>query len=558
MNFAEVKNVLLDESFIDNIVCRGERQYADHEYNLVIRCDLILDDIIIPIVVGIPSDWQTMLFDFYVRDYESFPFIPHLENYGKLCLYDMEGVLIDAQFRGLLLQCFQRAAKVISDGISGENNLDFITEFDAYWMRLPNCGCVKFAVPEEKKNDRVYYEYEKIDKENDTTTIYAELKGAGVLRDWNKNGTMHRGCYIHLNATEFIYPPDPRDTSLKQYVNDLLRFVDCQELKGIIKHNDKPFIIFEIKQPNGFSTLISVIAKTGCLSETEGHYQFKDIAILYPLHVVRIDKLYLMSRVESGSNPMQKMRVLIIGAGSIGGYLASFLAKTGCEQMTLVDYQLFAEENLYRHVLDSSCIGHYKVEALAKKVKAEIPGISISTRVDHIETAVLEGSVDFAEYDVIFSVTGNHNINRWINNKIAQSEITIPVIYAWNEPLDIGYHTAIIRTDRPGSFDDLFGRDDETGELLDVTAFCSHKQMIKKNMAGCGGSFIPYGSEVSIQSATAAIDLLKRYSTGRNKNNEIVSYKGDGFFFKKAGLLTTQAYDVQNELVKRQKIVDVL
>ena len=102
MEFAEVKNILLEERFIDNLISSDEGQYAGKEYALVIRCDLLLSDRIVPVVIGIPSEWETMLFDFYVRDYESFPFIPHIGEKGKICLYDLEGVLIDTQFDGLL------------------------------------------------------------------------------------------------------------------------------------------------------------------------------------------------------------------------------------------------------------------------------------------------------------------------------------------------------------------------------------------------------------------------------------------------------------------------
>ena len=77
-------------------------------------------------------------------------------------------------------------------------------------------------------------------------------------------------------------------------------------------------------------------------------------------------------------------------------------------------------------------------------------------------------------------------------------------------------------------------------------------------MAGCGGSYIPYGSEVSIMSATAAIDMLKRYVTGRIGNNEVVSYKGDGLYFAKAGFVTSKIFDEQNELVNRRNISELL
>ncbi len=558
MVFSEIKDILLEEDFIDNIVSRNETQYAGKEYSFVVRCDLIISNRSVPVAVGIPADWETKLFDFFVLDYESFPFIPHVEDQGKICIYDLEGVLIDTQFAGLLRQCFRQATEVLSDGLSGNNWNDFIAEYDAYWGRLPCCGIVRFAVPDEKKSTRIYYEYKKWNTTGNKIFANAEVKGSGVLKDWDVEGTLHRGGFIYVEANDYIYPPDPRQADLRIYINDLLSRVDSRELKGLFKHGDNPFIIFEIRQPNGRSTFLSIYTKKGHVLETENHYTFENDSILYPLQVIRIDKSFLMNRVESGTNPLRKLNVLIIGAGSIGGYLADFLAKTGCEHMTIVDYQLFAEENIYRHVLDRSCVGHYKAEALAKKIHGEIPSISISVREDYIENALREGSIDFTDYDVIFSVTGNHNINRWINNIVIHAGINTPVIYAWNEPLDIGYHTAIFRADREGSVEDLFGRDKETGELFDVTAYCDHNQKITRNMAGCGGSYIPYGSEVSIMSATAAIDLLKRYVTGRVVNNEVVSYKGDGYYFEQAGLTATKKFNEQNEMVERLDVSNLL
>lgn len=558
MDFAEVKDILLEEGFIDNIISRNEAQYAGKEYKLVVYCDLILSDRTVPVVIGVPDEWETQLFDFYVRDYKSFPFIPHVEEHGKICLYDLEGVLIDTQFGGLLRQCFRQAADVLSNGLSGNNKNDFISEFNAYWQKILDCGIVRFAVPEEKKSTRLYYEYKKLNNTGNALFANAEVRGSRVLKDWDIKGTLHRGSFIYVETKDYVYPPDPRQSDLKTYMNDLLSIIDFHELKRLFKQDDNPFVIFEIRQPNGSSTFLSIYTKKGHISELEGHYRFDKDSILYPLQVVRIDKNFLLNRVETGTNPLRTINALIVGAGSIGGYLATFLAKTGCEHMTIVDYQLFSEENIYRHVLGKNSVGHYKAEALAKKIHREVPSVFISVREDHIENALREGSIDFADYDVIFSVTGNHNINRWINKKVVQARIDVPVIYAWNEPLDIGYHIAIVRADREGSFEDLFGRDEKTGELYDVTAYCEQRQKVTRNMAGCGGSYIPYGSEVSIMSATAAIDMLKRYVTGRFVNNEVVSYKGDGFFFAKAGFVTTKLFDEQNELVKRQNISELL
>lgn len=558
MDFMKVKNILLDESFIDNIICRNETQYANVTYELVIHCDLILKEATVPIVVGIPYEWRTRLFDFYVQEYEAFPFIPHLERHGKLCLYDMEGILIDDQFDGLLVQCLKQAAKVISEGICGKNRMDFISEFDAYWTRLLNCGTVKFAIPEEKRSIKIYYRFESLERTDIANTAYAEIPGTGVLRDWRRNGTLCKGSYIIVKTSEYIFPPDPRKTNLIDYVNKLLSRIPYNEIKGLFKSGDKPLIIFEIMQPNGQSSYISVFTKKGHITKTKDCFKFEKETVLYPLNVKRIDKQYLIGRVDVEKNSLKKMKVLIIGAGSIGGFLATFLARTGCEKMTIVDFDCYVEENVYRHTLGRECVGKYKAVALAERIKTDIPSMDIAAYAEPIEIAVQEGTVDFAKYDVAFSVTGNHNVNRWINNWAIQNELNCPIIYAWNEPLDIGYHTAIVKASSPGSFGDLFNRDNETGELIDITAFCAHNQKITKNMAGCGGSYIPYGSEISIQAAIAALDLLKRYSAGRIVDNEIVSYKGDGFYFKESGLMTTSAFEEQCELIKRWRIVDLL
>jgi len=55
----------------------------------------------------------------------------------------------------------------------------------------------------------------------------------------------------------------------------------------------------------------------------------------------------------------------------------------------------------------------------------------------------------------------------------------------------------------------------------------------------------PYGSEVSIQAASMAIDVIKRYVTNRVVQNTVLSFKGSGYFFQQAGMKHTERYEKQ-------------
>ena len=145
--------------------------------------------------------------------------------------------------------------------------------------------------------------------------------------------------------------------------------------------------------------------------------------------------------------------------------------------------------------------------------------------------------------------------NRWINRCILEESMIIPVIYAWNEPLDIGCHVAIIDYSVGGDYERLFSRD-EDGILFDRSAYCSPYQEITRSVYGCGSSFIPYGTEVSIQTAIMTIDLLKRLVLGEINNSFLLSQKGAGYYFHRAGMKHTDRYEQQLQQVVEERFFD--
>lgn len=114
---------------------------------------------------------------------------------------------------------------------------------------------------------------------------------------------------------------------------------------------------------------------------------------------------------EIGGPGQQKLaaaRVLIVGAGGVGGPAALYLAAAGVGTLRLIDGDAVALSNLQRQILfDTTDIGRAKVVAAAGRLAAINPHVSIET-LDHPLTeanaagviagvdVVLDGTDDFA------------------------------------------------------------------------------------------------------------------------------------------------------------------
>ena len=340
------------------------------------------------------------------------------------------------------------------------------------------------------------------------------------------------------------------DKITKEYVQKLLNLVDIKEYRAVMaKIGSTKLLIFSIKQPNRVVTLLGVMLENCEISTDNGICTLKSANQIVPIYIDRIDKQYLMTRSNEIKNLLSGKKVLLIGCGSVGGYIANELVKAGIEKMMLVDADFLYEINIFRHLLGLEYVGQYKCVAVQHYLEKNIPNLQLTSLTEEIEEAIQEGEVEFEKYDVIISATGNHNINRWINKYIYERKIGVPVIYAWNEALGIGNHVAYFQYGNAGCYECLFRRDEDNEELYDRTSYCEHGQDVVQKVAGCGSAFIPYGSTVSIKTAAMCVDTVKKIFEGRYSDNTIISAKGDDYHLKRAGLKVSTKYLNQKDCI---------
>lgn len=521
------------------------KEYNDKVYEKIIKFKLIIKNNKVGIVMAIPTNWNRSLIDFFIDNYNEFEFIPHMEKGGKMCLFDLEGVLIKHDFEALVNESISRLNRNIIDGIEERNKADFITEFDSYWLLLPHIQLIESFVKLEEGVKKLKYlaKQKKFKKE----VVLSISDKEEILTVTGIKGTIKNGVYVNINSNNYIYPPDWRKILDISYINKVLEIsrFKYEKVKMLIeKHNRELLLFININQPNGVKTPIAVIIKAhyDYLIRDDEYLQFNTECRCSPLYINRNDSEYLISRIGT-LNDIQNKKVLIIGCGSIGGYLTSELVKIGISNLTLVDKDRLTSGNIYRHLLGLEYVGQYKTEAVKKYIQKNIPFIRVNTFESNIEELIEDYMLDFEEFDLIISATGNHNVNRWINKYAHNNDTTAPIIYLWNEVLGIGNHALLIDNKNKGCFECLI--EDNDNGLYDRSSYCKRGQVFTKKYKGCSSTFLPYGSIHSLKTVSLGVELVLKYFNKELKENLLISQKGDDTYMIKEGLLTSERYNKQ-------------
>ena len=129
---------------------------------------------------------------------------------------------------------------------------------------------------------------------------------------------------------------------------------------------------------------------------------------------------------ESQAN-VARLRAGVIGAGSVGGMIAESLARTGFEDVVLIDFDIIKKHNLDRlNYATQRDVGHLKVEVLAQYLRGRATAANFT--VCPVDAAVYEekGYRAALDCDFLFSCV-DRPWGRYVLNLIAYSHL-IPVI----------------------------------------------------------------------------------------------------------------------------------
>jgi Prokaryotic E2 family B/ThiF family len=307
--------------------------------------------------------------------------VPHvLRSDGTFCYLDGKAIVLD-RYRPAetIIQCLEQADKVLRDAVRGRLDEDLVGEFGEYWSD----GTVLIDLPEDFEGD-AEIKLLKFEKNRETILLsngksrFLSLHKRNDARDPDPEGKL---CpVIRVPALSF----DPKQSWPPKNLAELNTWLKqvAPATEGVL---EKTFARSKghtqwicLSAPNGRFFVSAEIGKAyrtpellknrrANLAKTLQHIQG---AVKISGYVgVPVDEGYIFSRNLGDMNSLAGKKILLIGCGTVGGFLAQHLAQSGAGaaggRLTLADNDTLKGANLGRHLLGAPYLDRNKAEACA-------------------------------------------------------------------------------------------------------------------------------------------------------------------------------------------------
>ena len=258
------------------------------------------------------------------------------------------------------------------------------------------------------------------------------------------------------------------------------------------------------------------------------------------LDVLRLDSVFLLSR-GGAKTSLKEKRVLLLGCGSVGGFVASNLCQMGIGKLDLLDKDFFSPHNVYRHFMGFEAIrkgGGAKADLLRDELCEKYPDIDIDplNYVDRsVESVILGNPRRLLQYDIIVSALGEPTLNLAINDLLLTEKIRVPFIVCFNEPYGIGGHVITTNLSDESCLRCFYSNLEDGGLCSFLGSLTEPNQNFVKSLSGCAGSFVPYSTLDSQQTALYTSRKVLSVLDGSLNHNDFFTWRGDSSLLEKQG-----------------------
>lgn len=433
---------------------------------------------------------------------------PHLGAAGHLC-YIAKGTVVLDIFDpvGQTLACIQRAEAVLETVLKGEMVQDLEEEFYAYWggplclvdMQDRRLGRQETLVIKPSDNFTAVVT-------DDAARTTTKLKALGWEPTEYTMLTYRVSTSTKPRPHTAAWPPKTvRDILAWQGLLDPRcrrkiekRLVEALETaaKGALVLVESPLLTY------GFVVIFKrEVAMRGMRRAPRASMYSLDVI---PMSVVRIDDRYMAQRSVPGLKTLAGKHLVLVGCGTIGGYLAEMLVKAGAGtsggQLTLVDSESLYPQNIGRHRLGFPHLFANKATALGEELRRNAPGADVRALPVDVK------KVQLGKVDMLIDATGEEELGHWLCERYLPSA---PLLTAWIEGPGTAVR-ALLRSKSGGACYRCLCDANRTGLFTTVVGD------VPKVMAGqgCEGLYVPFPASVSVQAASLAAEMSLAWANG--------------------------------------------
>jgi hypothetical protein len=374
--------------------------------------------------------------------------VPHvLRSDGTFCYLDRKSVVLD-RYRPAetVIQCLDRADEVLRDAVRGRLADDLAEEFGAYWAE----GEVLVDLPSAFEGDaKIYILRLDADPEHKTILVAQEKSRFAALHRRNTGRDPDAGILCPVIAVPPVsfdpkLPWPPKDLGelndwLKRMAPNALGSVEAAFGRTKDLHvqwvclsapNGRFFVSAEIAKP--YQTPEFLKNRRASISRT---LQRVPTAVRISGYVgVPVDEGYVFSRNLGRMKNLAGKRIVLIGCGTVGGFLAQHLAQSGAGaeggRLLLVDDDTLQGANLGRHLLGAPYLTWNKAEACADFLRQQLPHLDIGSSSD----SVMKQVGILGRYGLCIDATGEEALSIALNEHAVRRRPDFPpMLHVWIE-----------------------------------------------------------------------------------------------------------------------------
>ena len=467
---------------------------------------------------------------------ETFPDIDMIPEgtYRWICLYENEiSVNTIVPYEDKVFDAVERLVALLSMS-EVEKEREFQKEFMLYWNRhsIDHLGVSVYL-----QHDSEFVEMDAYYGKKEIRVIEKGL----LLSDINSREKDERNWVQHIENDLYYIPiidcreiiPPHRgyewtEKDIKNILNsqqiEHISEATYRKIKNCVSQKKYVILVFGMKLE---SSDVAFAVRLG-FRNTAGHNLFENIKnkiyTVEPLYTVRKDYSHLCNLIGNDIG-LKGKNALLIGAGSLGSYVAFELVKNGISHLKIYDGDILVEENILRWSYGGIGQGGNKAMTLSLLLNCLHPEITVDGVNENIEGKTLEA--ESKNVDLIVITIGSSDEQLKLNRILKASCCMVPVLYVWLEAGGDYSHILVVDYKQTGCFECLYT--DTEGKLTNNRARMNPDDISNRVLIrnGCGGTRAAYGTAIILRTVAALLDILKKIQANTFSGSVLIDITPD-------------------------------
>lgn len=466
-------------------------------------------------IVGIPSNFDRPPAVALINVPASLkPIAPHIDSSGGLCYLSRQSIALNIfDPVGQMLGCLDRAEKVLGQLLRNELVDDLAEEFFAYWGSDTFHCYFDFRVGSRQKLQTIVdLKYIRdviiVFVTDDVERTFANSKTLGYQVGRATHPVERIFTTVEPRPLQHNWPPATLGDLIQwQSIRDSRTARKIVERVAQAAERDAAHLTVMIESPKFFYAFLVLLRLE---EDSPSKVKLRRRSVLYsssvvPLRGWRIDERYIIGRNVPGMKTLEHKKIVVVGCGTIGGYLAEMLVKAGAGagegELVLIDSDTLSAANLGRHRLGFPSIGHNKATALRDELNRSMPDARLRS------LPVDARKANLTKADLIIDATGEQTVSDYL----ASSHAGATQLSVWIEGPGVAVRAHIRRNSQEACFQCL------TQLVRQGEYACTVEEMPKAYAGqGCESEYVPFPASVSMQAACLASEMIMDWAAGKD------------------------------------------